>query len=242
MIPLLQGMAYLTFLQVRKCAGLPSPSPAKAMRCGQYRCSALATAQPALQGSAAITFDTDGIPFIVDNSATCIITNYRSLFPGNLVPVQVHVDTIDTSKSRQQYQETICLKLVDDANIKHAYNNLNAICDLAFNFNLLRISKLAEYFNDRNSLPGEDVDSDGTTVKSSGCCSRLVWDHGQHMRNFTHGDSALPEILLYQGNGYFSAFCLRVRWQYDNKIAFTFSSTFYFSSKPGGHCSSFGRR
>jgi hypothetical protein len=165
-------------------------------------------AEPALRGSAAIIFDTDGIPFIVDNSVTYIIANNRSLFPSTLVPVQVHINTIDISKSRQQYQGTFCLKLVDDANIKHVYNIPNAIYDPASNFNLLGVPKLAEYFNDRNSLPGKEVDSDGTTVKSSGCCSHLVWDHGWHMRSFTHGDSALLDILLYQGNGYFSAFCL----------------------------------
>jgi hypothetical protein len=49
------------------------------------------------------------------------------------------------------------------------------------------------------------------------------------MRNFTHGDSTLPENLLYQGSKYFSAFCLRVRLQYDDKIAFAFSSAFSIS-------------
>jgi hypothetical protein len=29
-----------------------------------------------------VTFDTDGIPFIIDNLATCIICNVRSLFVG----------------------------------------------------------------------------------------------------------------------------------------------------------------
>jgi hypothetical protein len=95
----------------------------------------------------------------VDDSATCIITKDWSLFQGNLVPVQVHVNTIDTSKSRQQYQGTICLELVDNANIKHVYNISDTIYDPVSNFNLLGIPKLAEYFNDGNSLPVEDVDS-----------------------------------------------------------------------------------
>jgi hypothetical protein len=222
-------MAYLTFLRVHQCVGLRLPSPAKSKRHRQHRRTALATAETALRGSAAITFNTDGIPFIVDNSATCNIANDWSLFPGNLVLVQVHVDIIDTSKSRQQYWVTICLKLVNDANINHIYNIPNTIYDPASNFNLLRIPKLAEYFKNRNSLPGKDVDSDGTTIKSSSCCSCFIWDHGRHMRNFTHRDYALLEILLYQGNGYFSAFCLWVQWKYDNKIAFAFSSSFSIS-------------
>jgi hypothetical protein len=44
-----------------------------------------------------------------------------------------------------------------------------------------------------------------------------------------HGDSALPEILLYQGSRYFSAFCLRVIQQYNDMIAFAFSSAFSIS-------------
>jgi hypothetical protein len=49
------------------------------------------------------------------------------------------------------------------------------------------------------------------------------------MRNFTHADSALPEILLYQGSGCLSVFCLWVRQQYDDKIVFAFSSAFSIS-------------
>jgi hypothetical protein len=133
MIPLLQGMAYLVFLQVRQCVGLPSPTPVKSEHCTRHHCTALATAEPTLQGSTAISFDTDGIPLIVDNSVTCIITNNWSLFPGNLVLVQLHVDTIDTSKSRQQYQETVCLELVNNINTKHIYNIPNAIYNPASN-------------------------------------------------------------------------------------------------------------
>ncbi len=190
---------------------------------------ALARTDLTLQGSAAISFDTDGVPFIMDDSATHIITNDHSLFPGNLVPLQVHVDTIETSKSRQWYQGIICLKLIDDANIKHTYDIPGPIYNPALNFDLLGIPKLAEYFNDRNSLPGNNVDSDGTTVKSSGCCLSLIWDHGWHMRNFMHGDSTLPEMLLNQGSGYFSAFCLLIQRQCNGKIAFPFSSVFSIS-------------
>jgi hypothetical protein len=91
------------------------------------------------------------------------------------------------------------LELVDDANIKHIYDVPGAIYDPSSKFNLLGISKLADFFNDKNYISGNDVDSNGTTVKSSGCRSCLTWDHGQHTRNFTHGDSMLPEIILYQG-------------------------------------------
>ncbi len=43
---------------------------------------ALATTNPPAASTPSMTFDTDGIPFIIDNLATCIICNVRSLFVG----------------------------------------------------------------------------------------------------------------------------------------------------------------
>ncbi len=180
-----------------------------------------------MQGHSTITFDADGISFIVDNSATCIITNKRSLFVGNLTSVNVKVNTIKATQMRQQYEGTIRLELVDDSNVAHTYKIPGAIYDPSSN--LFGIPKLADFFKDRDYLQGDDVDSGGTTVKSSGCCSCLTWDHGKHIRNFTHGDSTLPEIMLYQGHGYFEAFCTRLRRCYQDGIAFAFSSAFSIS-------------
>jgi hypothetical protein len=172
----------------------------------------------------------DGIPFTLNNSATwCIITNERSSFIGNLVPVHVLVNTIKATQVRHCYEGTIRLELIDDSNVKHTYDLPGAICDSSLKFNLLGIPKIVNFFNDKNSIPGEDVNSDGVTIKSSGCGSCLTWDHGQHMRNFTHGDSMLPEIMLYQGNGYFKAFCTRLQQSYNNGVAFAFSSAFSIS-------------
>ncbi len=130
---------------------------------------------------------------------------------------------------RQQYEGTLRLELVDDTNVKHTYDVPGAIYDPSLKFNLLGIPKLAEFYQDKDYIPGDDVDSDGTTVKSSGCCSRLTWDHGKHTRNFMHGDSKLPEIMLYQGNGYFHTFCTRLQRCYNNDIVFAFSSAFSIS-------------
>jgi hypothetical protein len=66
------------------------------------------------------------------------------------------------------------------------------IYDPYLKFNLLGILKLAHFFNDKDYIAGDDVDSNGTTIKSSGCRSCLTWDHGQHISNFTCGDSTLP--------------------------------------------------
>jgi hypothetical protein len=157
-LPLGQGLAYITYLHLQLLLGLPTPFSVAYKPCKGGTLSAFATRDPTLPGWTAVSFDMDGIPFIVDNSATCIIAS-----------VQVTVNTIENSKTRQHYKGTIHLKLVDDANIKYTYDIPGAIYDPASNFNLLGISKLAKYFKDWNSLPGDGVDCNGTTIKSSGC-------------------------------------------------------------------------
>ena len=43
----------------------------------------------------AFSWDTDGIPFVIDNSATGIISNVRKLFVGKLTPTRVTLETAD---------------------------------------------------------------------------------------------------------------------------------------------------
>jgi hypothetical protein len=155
-----------------------------------------------------------------------IITKERSLIIENLTSAQVWVDTINASSKKHQYEGAICLELVDDENTTHTYNIPGATYNPTSNFTLLKVPKLTTFFNDKDYLPGNNMDSNGTTVKPSGCHSRLVWDHGKHTRHFKHRDSILPEILLHPGHRYFSAFCLRLWKCYNDNIAFAFSSSF----------------
>ncbi len=182
MIPLCRGAAYLTYLRLFPLP--PMAHPRKQTRRTRQR-TALTTTHQSVQGHSTVTFDMDGNPFIVNNSGTCIITNARSLFVGTLTTVNVKVDTIEATQVRQWYEGTIRLNLVDDFNVTHSYDIPGAIFDPSSKFNLLGIPKLADFFKDKDYLPGDDVDSNGTTVKSSGCCSRLMWDQGKHTRNFT---------------------------------------------------------
>jgi len=49
------------------------------------------------------------------------------------------------------------------------------------------------------------------------------------MCRISHRESTLPELVLYQGHGNFSAFCTRVRQRYDDAVTFAFSSAFSIS-------------
>ena len=70
-------------------------------------CIALATTPPPQAGNTPVSFDTDGIPFIIDNSATCIICNEHSLFVGNLQPENYKVETVQATVSQKRYAGTI---------------------------------------------------------------------------------------------------------------------------------------
>ncbi len=72
MVPLCQGAAYLTYLCLFP---LPPPACHQKRRHRRRRQTALTTTNNTLKGHSIVTFDMDGIPFIVDNSATCIITS-----------------------------------------------------------------------------------------------------------------------------------------------------------------------
>ena len=55
------------------------------------------------------SWDTDGIPFIIDNSATSIIRNERKLFTGPLVPTKVKLETakgVSTKKNSRSYKDS----------------------------------------------------------------------------------------------------------------------------------------
>ncbi len=186
----------------------------------------LTTTPRSRAGNTPVSFDSDGIPFIINNCTTCIICNERSLFVGPLQPENYRVETVQTTVLQKRYAGTICLELGDDSNATHVYEIPETIYDPTTQFNLIGIPFLATYFNYTNCSAGDDVDADGTTIKSSGCRSKFVWDNGRNVRNFTHGESMLPELVLYQGHGYFSAFCKRVQQRYDDAFAFAFSSAF----------------
>ena len=74
MVPLCCGAAYLAYLGLSHLPTKACPRRRKRHHC---RRTVLAMTNKTLQGLSTVTFDTDGIPFIVNKSATCIITNER---------------------------------------------------------------------------------------------------------------------------------------------------------------------
>jgi hypothetical protein len=118
---------------------------------------------------------------------------------------------------------------VDDAQIAHVYEIPGDIYDPETQFNLIGVPFLEAHFGNGGGAPDDDVNSDGTRITSSGNRSKLVWDNGRNERNFTHLDSSLPELVLYQGNSYFMAFFTRMSRCYNDAVSYAFSLAFTIS-------------
>ena len=98
--------------------------------------------------------------------------------------------------------------------------------------NIVGIPALSEFFDDGATGPDATAEDNSTTILSSGKRSHFFGDHGRHNHHFTHPDSTLPSLSLFQGTGYFSAFCSRVESVYSDRIHFAFSSAYSLKPSP----------
>ena len=173
-----------------------------------------------------ISFDSDGIPFIVDSGADCIISNVRDLFK-DLVAVSTVVKTASGSDTRIRYQGTFKLQIPDDDGNIHSYDIPNCVYDPHTTYNLLGVSKLNKFFGDK-STSNDPRDKDGTKADSGGTRTHLVWDHRQHELHFLHPsrEEGLPILHLYKGTSKFQAFCSGISSLYDGAVHYAFSSAY----------------
>ena len=66
----------------------------------------------------AFSWGTDGIPFVVHNSATSIIRNERRLFHGHLTPTRVTLEKADGVSTKTQLVGICRLVLTDNKKYK----------------------------------------------------------------------------------------------------------------------------
>ena len=161
------------------------------------------------------SWDTDGIFFCVDNCATCIICNERSMFVGDLKQSQSQVVTSNGQNNPAQ-EGTLRIVLTDDTGNPHQYDIPGALYDPESPFNLLGIPFLSKFFEDAKEM--------GTKITSGAYQSCFIWDHGKHERNFTHGIDCLPTLEVNAGQSYYTAFCTRLRSFYNDRVMFGFNT------------------
>ena len=68
------------------------------------------------------SWDTDEIPFVVDNSATAIVSNKHRLFHGHLTPTRVMHETSDGVSTNTQLVGICRLVLTDNKNKNYTYD------------------------------------------------------------------------------------------------------------------------
>jgi hypothetical protein len=176
-----------------------------------------------------ISFDTDGIPFILDSGADCILCNVRALFE-DLKPMDVYVKTANGTEKRERYVGTFTLQLPDDNGVMHSYKIPDAVYDPHTEYNILGVSYLCQYFGDK-ATSYDPKAKDGTRATTGGTRTHFVWDHGKHDLHFLHhnppgNSSGLPVLYLYKGTSYFQAFSTRVSKFYDGVVHYAFSSAY----------------
>ena len=116
---------------------------------------------------------TDGLPFVVDNSATPIICNVSKLFTGKLIPTKIILETAEGRSASTKLVGIICLVLTDDKNDHHTYNIPGCIYDPDSPINILGIPALGKHFNDSANI-NNPLNNNGTSVKSGATKSQFV--------------------------------------------------------------------
>ena len=132
------------------------------------------------------SWDTDGIPFIIDNSATAIISNERRFFKGSLVTTKVTLETAEGISTDTKLVGSIRLVLTDNSNENHVYIVPGCVYQPGSPLNILGVPALGKFLGDCADA-SDLLASDGTTIKSGATKSHFVWDHGKHERHFLHG-------------------------------------------------------
>ena len=81
------------------------------------------------EGESPFSWDTDGIPFIVDNAATSIIRSKRKLFTGNLSPMSITLETAKGMSVSTKLVGVLRLVLTEDSNKHHIYDVTGCVYD-----------------------------------------------------------------------------------------------------------------
>ena len=186
----------------------------------------LTTSTDKIQSPNSFSVDTDGVYFIIDNSANGGICNIKSMFVGDFENQKVTLITAEGKTTTIKKVGTIRLVLKDDAGKNWSYDIPDVVYDPESPYSLLGIPFLGRYFAKNDEA--NEFDND-TWIRSASTNSLFQWDHGKHQRHFAHGSSHLPELLTNEGETYFMAFCTRISKFMDDKINYAFSSAFTMS-------------
>ena len=155
----------------------------------------LATSMDQYQQPNSFSVDTDGVYFIISNSANGGICNIKSMFVGNFERQIVTLVTVYCRTITVKLVGTICFVLKDDTGKTWSYDISDVLYDPESPYSLLSIPFLGKYFA-RNDEANEFDEQ--TWIQSASTSSFFQWDHGKHQQHFKHG-TFLPELLTNEG-------------------------------------------
>lgn len=144
--------------------------------------------------STTATFDTDGIPVIIDNSATGAICNESSLFVGTFKKHTIALATADGVTELTKNVGTLRLVLRNDAGKDHTNDVPGVVYDPDSPYSLLVIPFLGALFVKR--ADSSQQFDDGTWILSRSTSSHFTWNHCKQKRHFQHANTDLPELWL----------------------------------------------
>jgi hypothetical protein len=181
----------------------------------------LATSTDQYQQPHSFSVDTDGVYFIIDNSANGGICNIKSMFVGDFERHRVSLGTAYGRTTTKKLVGTIRLILKDDKGKTWSYDIPDVVYDPESPCSLLSISFLGKYFA-RNDEANEFDEQ--TWIQSASTSSLFRWDDGKHQRHFKHGNTYLPELLTNEGETHFSALAYQNLWMTKSSMPFHWHS------------------
>ena len=130
-----------------------------------------------------LSWNSEGISFFVDNSATVIICNVQKMFVGPLQSTQVTLETSEGLTTTTNFVGVVRLVLTCGVNNHHTYDFPDCVFDTESPINIISITALGAFFGKYDTMPSSD--DEGNRVKSSATKSQFVWDHGKDERHFS---------------------------------------------------------
>jgi hypothetical protein len=150
----------------------------------------LATSMDQYQQSNSFSVDTDGVYFIINNSANGGICNIKSKFVGDFERHRVTLVTAHGRTITMKLVGTIRLVLKDDAGKPWSNDLPDVVYDPESPYSLLGILFLGKYFARNDEAKEFD---EQTWIQSALTSSLFQWDHGKHQRHFKHRNTYLPD-------------------------------------------------
>ena len=137
----------------------------------------LATSTDQYQQPNSFSVDTDGVYFIINNSANSGICNIKSMFVGDFERHRVTLVTTHGRTTTKKLMGTIRLFLKDDGGKTWSYDIPDVVYDPESPYSLLGIPFLGKYFA-RNDEANEFDEQ--TWIQSASTTSLFQLDHGEH--------------------------------------------------------------